>query len=141
MYNGLFPNGFVSFFVFLFIHDSVYDASISEPPSFCDSTNCRSNYPESHLPSNRTRSKNNVYNGPANKDIPVNEGRRINNAIEKLSPTVFSICKRSFFFIVLSIGKLLIATVPTMEIRINVSLFGLTEARLNKNSRSLLSFK
>lgn len=39
-----------------------------------------------------------------------------------------------FFFIVLNIGKLLIATVPTMEIRINVNLFGLTEARLNKNS-------
>ena len=37
-----------------------------------------------------------------------------------------------FFFIVLNIGKLLIATVPTMEIRINVNLFGLTEARLNK---------
>lgn len=38
------------------------------------------------------------------------------------------------FLKVLKIGKLLIATVPTIEIKINVSLLGLTEARLNKNS-------
>ena len=74
-----------------------------------------------------------MYSGPANKDIPVNEGRRINNAIEKLSPTVFRFVSDLFLHRA-NIGKLLIATVPTMEIRINVNLFGLTEARLNKNS-------
>ena len=41
----------------------INDASISEPPSFCDSTNCRSNYPESHLPSNRTRSSWRIRDG------------------------------------------------------------------------------